>query len=423
MASLDKKPRLKLTPQGKPYWHEIKLGLSLGYRRRPVGAGTWSVRMADGKGGNTITKFASADDFDEADMLTILSFDQACDKARELAGAGAKSGGGGRLVTIFEAIDNYQADLIRRKADKLNATHLRFNMSEALGNKPIAVCVGNDFTTWRNSLLTDKGLKIGSADRLGRILKAALNLAARADKRITNSAEWRNSLTKLNDNDESVRNVILPGDIERSIIDTGYEIDHELGLWCHLLSDTGNRESQCCRLEVIDFQRDRIMMPSSLKGKGRKRTHKPLPISAELAANLKAHTAGKPRNAPLLAPFRKLSEEFRKITTVLGLDTEAARTKAGLVDEVTPYALRHSSIVRHLMKGTPTRLVASAHDTSVAEIERTYSRYIVSDQTEAMLRGALLPVAAPESNVVKLGSRRRPAAASPSEANDIRRPG
>ena len=90
-----------------------------------------------------------------------------------------------------------------------------------------------------------------------------------------------------------------------------------------------------------------------------------------------------------------------------GANTEAAREKAGLVDEITPYALRHSSIVRHLMKGTPIRLVASAHDTSSAEIERTYSRYIVSDQTEAMLRAALLPVAAAPANVVKFGASRR----------------
>ena len=41
--------------------------------------------------------------------------------------------------------------------------------------------------------------------------------------------------------------------------------------------------------------------------------------------------------------------------------------------EVTAYALRHCSIVRMLLAGIPARLVASLHDTSVAEIERHYS--------------------------------------------------
>ena len=40
------------------------------------------------------------------------------------------------------------------------------------------------------------------------------------------------------------------------------------------------------------------------------------------------------------------------------------------VANVEPYALRHSSIVRQLREGLPTRLVASLHDTSVPMIER-----------------------------------------------------
>jgi hypothetical protein len=39
----------------------------------------------------------------------------------------------------------------------------------------------------------------------------------------------------------------------------------------------------------------------------------------------------------------------------------------------TLYALRHSSIVRALLAGTPIRLVARMHDTSTPMVERTYS--------------------------------------------------
>ncbi|WP_052833092.1 hypothetical protein [Bradyrhizobium sp. LTSP885] len=410
MASLDKKPRLKLASRGKPYWQEITAGLSLGYRRPASGAGTWSFRLADGKGGNRITKFATADDIEPSNTTTVLSFKEAWDEARKLAGAGAKSSGDdNQLITVFEAINRYEADLIRRKANKGNATQIRYNMPDWLGRKKLVLCVENDFTVWRNNMITENKLELASADRVGRVLKAALNLAAKADKRIINSAEWRNALTKLNNDSESARNVILPADIERAIIDTAYQIDRRLALWCHVLSDTGNRESQCKRLEVIDLQGDRLVMPSSKKGKGRKRSQKPLPISSELAATLKQHAVGKPPNAPLLDAYNKLAEAFRRVTKQLGFDTKEGREKAGLNgdDEITPYALRHSSIVRHLMRGTPTRLVASAHDTSVAEIERTYSRYIVSDQTEAMLRAALLPVAAQAPNVVKFATIHR----------------
>jgi hypothetical protein len=58
-------------------------------------------------------------------------------------------------------------------------------------------------------------------------------------------------------------------------------------------------------------------------------------------------------------------------------------------DDVTIYALRHSSIVRQLLAGVPVRVVAVNHDTSVAMLERTYSRHI-GDHADALVRGALL---------------------------------
>jgi hypothetical protein len=55
---------------------------------------------------------------------------------------------------------------------------------------------------------------------------------------------------------------------------------------------------------------------------------------------------------------------------------------------ITISALRHSSIVRQLLANVPVRVVAALHDTSVAMIERTYSRYI-ADHTDAMARAAM----------------------------------
>jgi hypothetical protein len=58
------------------------------------------------------------------------------------------------------------------------------------------------------------------------------------------------------------------------------------------------------------------------------------------------------------------------------------------------------------LRGVPIRVVASHHDTSVAEIERTYSRFITGDPTEALTRATLLDLAKPAaSNVVKLAKR------------------
>ena len=61
---------------------------------------------------------------------------------------------------------------------------------------------------------------------------------------------------------------------------------------------------------------------------------------------------------------------------------------------MTIYALRHSSIVRQLLAGVPIRVVAVNHDTSVAMIEKTYSKYI-GDHSDAITRRALLDLTEP----------------------------
>jgi hypothetical protein len=76
--------------------------------------------------------------------------------------------------------------------------------------------------------------------------------------------------------------------------------------------------------------------------------------------------------------------------------------RAGLEPSITFYALRHSSIVRQILSGTPLRVIADAHDTSTKQIEITYSAHI-SGHTDALLRRGLLDTAQPVAdNVVPL---------------------
>lgn len=70
---------------------------------------------------------------------------------------------------------------------------------------------------------------------------------------------------------------------------------------------------------------------------------------------------------------------------------QEVRDAVGLPN-VVPYALRHSSIVRGLTHDLPIRLVAALHDTSVAMIERYYSRWI-TDQLEELTPTAIMRLA------------------------------
>jgi hypothetical protein len=65
---------------------------------------------------------------------------------------------------------------------------------------------------------------------------------------------------------------------------------------------------------------------------------------------------------------------------------------AGLPAGTVPYSLRHSSIVRGLAAGLPTRLVAALHDTSSAMIEKHYAAFIADAMDELAAR-AIVPLA------------------------------
>jgi hypothetical protein len=81
------------------------------------------------------------------------------------------------------------------------------------------------------------------------------------------------------------------------------------------------------------------------------------------------------------------------------LFARAARAAGQDPDEVTMYALRHTSIVRQLLANVPIRIVAVNHDTSVGMIEKNYSRHI-GDHSDAVVRAAMLDLAESAQDIV-----------------------
>src|SRR6516225_10311137 len=147
----DRTNRLKkLKPRLKPYdFATLAPGIALGYRRNK-GAGTWVVRVADGKGGNWTKGFAVADDHEDADGEHVLTFWQAQDKARALARG--KDAGSGRPTTVAEAFDDYERDLVARGALAANAQRIRRLFPPSLLTKPVALLTAKELRRWRDSL-------------------------------------------------------------------------------------------------------------------------------------------------------------------------------------------------------------------------------------------------------------------------------
>ena len=295
----------------------------------------------------------------------------------------------------------YAADLGARGGDTANAARIRAHLPDTLAEKTVATLAAHDFKPWRVALAKAR-LSPAAVNRANSCLRACLNLAAAQDERIVNVRAWERAIASIPDVTKS-RNVILSEPDIRSIVAAAYRINAEFGLLVEVAAVTGARVSQLARLEVRDVQAarndPRLMMPSSRKGKGQEQIDRgPVPIPPSLAARLHAGADGRPDAAPLLIkpsgePWKKSDHTrlFRRAVASAGLDPT-----------ITIYALRHSSITRHLLAGTPIRLAAVLHDTSVHMIERTYSRHI-ADHSDTLSRRALLDIAEPAgANVVPL---------------------
>jgi integrase len=384
--------RLKLVPRRKPFFVLLSPGISLGYRRN-ASAGSWSVKASDGHGGAWLKGFAIADDHEDANGATVLDFWQASTKARELARAG--DGQTERPATVAEALNAYEGDLISRRGDVWNARRVRSNLPSTLAAKVVTLLTAKELRDWRNQLVK-AGLKPASASRTACALAAALRLASP----VVNATAWKTGLQRLPDSDEARPNAILPDATVRAIVAATYAFEPAFGLLIEVLAVTGARASQILRVTVGDLEdagsAPRLQVPSSRKGRRRKVTRKPVPISPALAAGLRVAARGRPDDAPLLIrdngkPWPQLDKLLRKVTA-----------KVGLKRSVTPYSLRHSSIVRALMAGVPLELVASSHDTSAAIVARHYAKFIVHN-SDAVLRRAMLDMGPPlPLNVVAL---------------------
>ena len=255
------------------------------------------------------------------------------------------------------------------------------HLTSVLLSKPVAMLAATELKKWRDGLLGT--MAPATINRLCGCLCAALELARQHDERIQNRQAWEIGLAGLPDAQQS-RNVILSDDKVREFVSAAYGLDHQFGLLADSIAVTGTRPSQAARLRVEDLHdhpvRPKLAMPKSGKGGSRNRSAKKaerysVPITAQLAAKLRVAVRGRADHAPLLLradgspwgdnPGSGYHRDVNTIVTAIGADPDA-----------TMYALRHSSIARMLLQNVPIRLVASLHNTSVAMIERTYSKYI-----------------------------------------------
>jgi len=394
--------RARLTPRGKPYATRLIPGVWLAYRAAQSGTGAWVVIAADGKGGRWQKVIAHADDKAASDGTTVLTYEQAANKARALA-RGDANAAADRPATIGESLAAYEADLTGRGRAAYNARWATHHLPQHLAAQPLSQVTAKQLRHWRDGLIK-AGMLPATCNRMLKGIHAAFNLAAKLDTRVAaNAPAWKVGLEAL-PNTVTARDAVLTDRQVMAVVAAAYDISDAFGLYVQVHAEVGARSSQLARCTVADLHRDKLMVPASHKGRGGGRGgHVGVPLTPALAAGLRKAAAVRPGGAPLLtradgAAWQPRIADHRD-------PFERAARAAGLPKGTTIYSLRHSSIARALLRGAPIKIVADWHDTSTAIIERHYGRFIVH-HADDLIRAVLIDTtpASPVANVVALRS-------------------
>jgi integrase len=399
----DRTARGRLKARRKPYWREIEPNLAIGYRRlkgrknRPAGAGTWSARHYVGGGAYTVEKIDGvADDFSDANGVTVLDFKQAQDRARALHLQRHTASEITGPLTVKAALElhlEHLAGLGQNIASQQH--HARVFILPALGDLEVAKLTAAQLRRWHHGIAKSRPrvrTKAGappahreidvrdsesvrrrqsSANRILTTLKAALNYSF-AEKLVASDAEWRRA--KPFRNVESARVKYLQVAAAKRFINA---CDPAFRPLAQAALQTGCRYGELCRLKVGDFNADSgtLAIWQSKSGKPRH-----VVLTTEGCAFFIELTAGRTASELMLpradgSPWRKSNQaEFMA----------AACTRA----KITPinfHALRHTWASLAVMAGMPLMVVAkNLGHVDTRQVERHYGHLAPSYVVDAV---------------------------------------
>jgi integrase len=409
--------RKSLAPRGKPYFKDIIPGLRLGYRKNRQSAATWLAARYLGAGKYQFEPLGIADDL-SVSAEAALNYDEA--KAAALRWAKQAALSPAISLTVRTAVEEYGALRDKREQARLVGTvfraknDFRSKAQAVFASKLAGIQVNRltkaDLKDWRAGLNAgrERPLAVASVNRMCTDLKAALRQAIETHQLTLDPKVLTEGLRAARG--ETVENnrppqVLSQGEVN-AIVDAARELDAELG-WngdLHrlilVLAATGARFSQVKRLTVGDVDGQRIHVPVSHKGSGRKaRTHNPMHAHQDVIEALRPVLNGRDSSDWLLErpTFDKAGAEIGRGPWQAADDLArpgrwgAILAKAGLKPHLLPYCLRHSSIVRWLSKRLPVKVVAVLHDTGTPMIERHYARYI-NDVMQDVMAASVEPM-------------------------------
>lgn len=376
--------RLKLPVAKKPVFQRIDDGISLGYRRNET-AGTWVLRVADGKGGSSTKAIGTADDYEDADGVRVFTFWQAQDRAKELARPVHTDAPAGMPITVKVAVEDYLAWLAVKNARTAADTRRRLgkHFIPAFGATLIADLTKTKLERWLGGMVKAKGTpdeirrSKDTANRVLSMVKAALNRAMSDPKNhVKDDSAWR--LVKPFKEVGKAREVHFSVEQARALIAAAPTRGFADLLTAGFLTGARYGELAACEVRHFDARSGTLNIPSGKTGA------RCVILQQEAVEFFSTISAGRDKGAPLLAKddgsMWGVSHQSRPMREAI--------KKSELDPEGTFYALRHSYISRAIEAGVPLTIVAENCGTSVRMIETTYAKTLAEKRREFIERGA-----------------------------------
>jgi integrase len=374
--------RDKLVAREKPYYRMLIPGvLHLGYRRRRKGRGAqgkWIVRRYIGLDAGKVGRYRAkeiglADDFEDADGVNFLSYEQAQKRALEWRpdgqnGQAAPSG----PLTVRAAIDRYLAALEatgRSTADARQRADL--HILPALGSELVDDLTTDRLRRWLADMAKLPGRvrqkagvnapryrvapiddetqrrRCSTANRVLTILKAALNHCFDEGHVDTNKA-WGRRLKPFRQVDAARSRYLKLGEAKHLVnaADPDFRRLVQAGL------STGARFGELCRLTVTDFDPDAgtVAIRQSKSGKPRH-----VYLTEEGERFFRQICAGRAGDQVMLPKPDGTAWQKSEQSRPMG----AAVKRAKISPSISFHTLRHTFASLAIMAGVPLQVVAA----------------------------------------------------------------
>lgn len=381
--------RDKLKPRREPYWHRLRRGCYLGFRKMTSdGAGVWIARARDEEAGPTKQAYKSLGDFGA--LPDHQRFDAASKAAQtwfEHLGRGGSTGG----ATVSDACSRYVKHLRAHKTDRAaDDAEARFKTyvlnSPKLASTELTKLTPLHLEAWRKAL---KEMPTRSGGRRGELrsestlnrdmtcFRAALNLAF-LDGLVTSDFAWRGKLRPIKNADRR-RELYLDRAQRLKFIE---KAPADLAAFLRGLSQVPLRPGALAKLATGDYDKRLKVLKIGQDKAGKDRRIKMPDVTATF---FEEACKGKLPSAPLLA--RANGKAWNK-DAWKGPVKEAV-VAAKLPEGTTAYTLRHSVISDLVHDGLDLLTVAQISGTSVAMIERHYGHLRSEVAASALAKLAL----------------------------------